>query len=123
MIYLISFSSGIYPTLLKPAKVIPIHKKDSKLECSNYRPIPLLTNIDKILEKLMHKRLSNVLDKNEFIYSLQFEFRQNYSTSYALIHFTETMRQPLDQGLFSCGIFVDLQKAFDKVNHDICLAN
>ena len=55
-IFSLSFSSGIYPTSLKTAKVIPIHKNDSKLECSNYRPIALLSNIDKILEKLMHRR-------------------------------------------------------------------
>ena len=73
-IFNLSFSSGIYPTPLKTAKVIPIHKKDSKLECSNYRPIALLSNIDKILEKLMHRRLSNFLDKNKLIYSLQFGF-------------------------------------------------
>ena len=95
-IFNLSFSSGIYPTPLKTAKVIPIHKKDSKLECSNYRPIALLSNIDKILEKLMHKRLSNFLEKNKLIYSLQFGFRQNYSTSYALIHLSETIKQSLD---------------------------
>ena len=120
-IFNLVFSSGIYPTPLKTAKVIPIHKKDSKLECSNYRPIALLSNIDKILEKLMHRRLSNFLDKNKLIYSFQIGFRQNYSTSYALIHLTETIKQSRDQGLFSCGIFVDLQKAFDTVDHDILL--
>ena len=69
----------------------------------------------------MHKRLSNFLDKNKLIYSLQFGFRQNYSTSYALIHLTETIKQSLDQGLISRGIFVDLQKAFDTIDHDILL--
>ena len=69
----------------------------------------------------MHRRLSNFLDKNKLIYPLQFGFRQNYSTSYALVHLTETTKQSLDQGLFSCGIFVDLQKAFDTVDHDILL--
>ena len=118
-IFNISFSSGIYSNPLKTANVIPIHKKDSQLEGSNYRPIALLSNVDKILEKLMHRRLSNFLDKNKLIYSLQFGFRKNYSTSYALIHLTETIKQSLDQGLFSCGIFVDLQKAFDTVDHDI----
>ena len=72
--------------------------------------------------KLVHKRLSKFLNfKNKLIYSLQFGFRQNYSTSYALIHLTETLKQSLDQGLFSCGIFVDLLKAFDTVDHDILL--
>ena len=118
-IFNLSFSSGIYPTPLKTAKVIPIHKKDSKLECSNYRPNALLSNIDKILEKLMHKRLSNFLEKNKLIYSLQFGFKQNYSTSYALIHHIKTIKQSIDQGLFSCGIFFDLQKAFDTVDHGI----
>ena len=69
----------------------------------------------------MHRRLSNFLDKNKLIYSFQLGFRQNYSTSYALIHLTETIKQSRDQGLFSCGIFVDLQKAFDTVDHDILL--
>ena len=72
--------------------------------------------------KLRHKRLSNFLEKSKLIYSLQFRFRQNYSISYALIHLTETIKQSLDQGLFSCGIFVDLQKAFDTVDHGILLA-
>ena len=58
----------------------------------------------------MYKRLSNFLDKNKLIYSLQFGFRQNYSTSYVLIHLTETIKQSLDQGLFTCFIFVGLQK-------------
>ena len=57
----------------------------------------------------MHKRLSNFLEKNKVIYyPLQFGFRQNYSTSYALNYLTEAIKQSLDQGLFSCGIFVDL---------------
>ena len=71
----------------------------------------------------MYNRLSNFLDKNKLIYSLQFGFRQNYSTSYALINLTDQspINQSLDQGLFSCGIFVDLQKTFDTVDHNILL--
>ena len=52
-IFNISFSSGVFPTILKVASVAPIYKKDSKLDCSNYQPILLLSNIEKILEKLM----------------------------------------------------------------------
>ena len=58
-----SFSSGIYPLILKTSKIITIYKKDSKLECLNYRPISLLSNIDKILKRLMYKRLYNFLEK------------------------------------------------------------
>ena len=61
----------------------------------------------------MHSRLSTFLNIKDIIYPLQFGFRQNYSTSYALIHLTETIKEALDQGKYGCGIFVDLQKAFD----------
>ena len=58
-----SFSSGVFPSVLKTSKIIPIYKKGFKLECSNYRPISLLSNIDKILERLMYNRLYNFLEK------------------------------------------------------------
>ena len=91
-IFKISFSWRIYPTPLKIGKIIPIHKKDSKPECSNYGPIAVLSNINKISKKLKHQRLLNLLDKNKLIYSLQLGFRQNYLTSYALIHLTKTIK-------------------------------
>ena len=71
-----SFMTGQFSFVLKIAKVIPIHKKQSKVDYANYRPISLLSNIEKIIEKLMYKRLSNFLDVSNLIYSLQFGFRQ-----------------------------------------------
>ena len=114
-----SFSAGQFPSVLKIAKVIPIHKMQSKVDYTNYRPISLLSNIEKIIEKLMYERLSNFLDINNLIYSLQFGFRPKCSTTHALINLTESIRQSLDEGSFGCGIFVDLQKAFDTVDHKI----
>ena len=61
-IFQLTFSTGVFPSGLKIAKVIPIHKKESKLKCSNYRPISLLSNLDKILEKLMHNRIYEFLE-------------------------------------------------------------
>ena len=55
----------------------------------------------------MYKRLSDFLDINNLIYSLQFGFQQKYSTNHALINLTESIRQTLDEGSFGCGIFVD----------------
>ena len=118
-IFNLSFSTGVFPSGLKIAKVIPIHKKESKLKCSNYRPISLLSNLDKILEKLMHNRIYEFLEKYKLIYPLQFGFRQHYSTSYALLNLTESIMKALDEGNFACGIFVDLEKAFDTVDHNI----
>ena len=69
----------------------------------------------------MYKRLSNFLDINNLIYSLQFGVRQKYSTTHALINLTESIKQTLDEGSFSCGIFEDLQKVFETVDHKILL--
>ena len=88
----------------------------------SYCPISLLSNIEKILEKLMHKRLYTFLNNNNIIYNLQFGFRQQYSTSNALINITENIRKALGDGNIGCGVFVDLQKAFDTVDYQILLA-
>ena len=118
----ISFSTGVFPSILKVAKVVPVHKKDSKLDFSNYRPILLLSYIEKILEKLMYNRIYKFSIEINVIYPLQFGFRQKYSTFHALISLTEDIRKNLDKGNIGCDIFVDLQKTLDTVKHDTLLA-
>ena len=88
--------NGVFPSVLKTAKVVPVFKKDSKLDYSNYCPISLLPNIEKILEKLMYKRLYNFLNNINIIYNLQFGLRQQYSTSHILINITENIRKALE---------------------------
>ena len=66
----------------------------------------------------MRNRLYKFLNDNN-IYLLQFAFQQKYSSSFALIHLTDTIKEALDQGKYGCCIFVDLQKAFYTVNHNI----
>ena len=114
--------TGVFPWIFKTAKVVPVFKKDSKLDYSNYRPISLLSNIEEILEKRMYKRLYIFLNENNVVYNLRFGFRQQCSTSHALINITKNIREALDEGNISCGVFVDLQKAFDTVDHKILLA-
>ena len=70
----------------------------------------------------MYKRLYTFLDNKNIIYDLQFGFRQQYYTSHALINITENIRKALDDGNTGCGVFVDLQKAFDTIDHQILLA-
>ena len=117
----ISFSTGVFPSILKEAKVIPVFKKGSPLLVQNYRPISLLSNIDKIYQKLMYNRIISFLNKYNCLYSLQFGFRKNHSSIDAIINYIETTLKSLDSGDFVCGIFIDFQKAFDTVDHDILL--
>ena len=109
----LSFNQGIFPNLLKIANVIPIHKKGDKLDCNNYRPISLLSNISKIFENCMHTRLTNFLRINKLLFSHQFGFRNGYSTNHALTSFPEKIRKALDEDKFACGVFIDLRKIFD----------
>ena len=118
-----SSSSGILPDMMKLAKVIPLYKKNSPKVPSNYRPISLLSVFSKIVEKLiiMHKRLYFFLEKYDILHSLQFGFCAKHSTLDALISLTESVKQTIDESMFGCDVFIDLQKAFDTVNHPILL--
>ena len=117
----LSFTTGIFPSNLKTAKVIPIHKKGSKLELTNYRPISLLSNIDKVFEKLIYKRVYGFLEAKKVLFRQQFGFRKNYSTSQTLLNISQKIMDALDKGNYACGVFIDLQKAFDTVDHEILL--
>lgn len=114
-------SNGIFPDCLKKATVIPLHKGDSKLIASNYRPVSLLSNIGKLLELLIHSRIQKFLDSKNAIFQNQFGFRKGHSTNHAIISLCEMIRNSLDNDGFSVGIFVDLKKAFDTVEHSILL--
>ena len=121
-IFNLSIEKGIYLDKLKISRIVSIYKnKGDKLHCQNYRPISLLSNINKIFEKLMHKRLYKFLEDQLLIITKQFGFRQGHSTIHALIDLTEDIRRALDENNFAIGIFVDLQKAFDTVDHKILL--
>ena len=116
-----SIQSGVYPELLKVVKVIPIHKGGSTQDINNYRHISLLSVFDKIIEKVMHKWLYSFLENNDILFHNQFGFRRNNSTVFALIQITEKIKSSIDNGKIGCGIFIDLRKAFDTVNHNILL--
>ena len=116
-----SFSTGVFPKLMKIVKVIPMHKGGSTQVVNNYRPISLLSIFDKIIEKIMHKHLFAFLEYHNILFQNQFGFRRNNSTVYALVQITEIIKESIDKGKYGCGIFIDLRKAFDTVNHGILL--
>ena len=73
------------------------------------------------MEKLMHKQLYAFLEEHQVLFKNQFGFRKKCSTSHSLIEITEKIRESIDSGKYGCGIFIDLKKAFDTVNHEILL--
>ena len=117
----LSLSTGVYPHKLKIAKVVPIHKKGDSTSMNNYRPISILSTINKIFEKILHARLIKYIDDFNILYKYQFGFRKNHSTELALIEIVDQIRMSLNKGDMSCGIFIDLSKAFDTVNHEILI--
>ena len=116
-----SFRTGIFPDALKIAKVIPVFRNGSTQELNNYRSISLLSVFDKIIEKLMYSMLYNFLEQHEILYSRQFGFRKQKSTAYSLSDITEKIKASIDDEKYGCGIFIDLKKTFDTVNHSILL--
>ena len=109
------------PDALKISEVIPIHKGGSTEEINNYRPISLLSIFDRIIEKLTHARMYEFLQEHNILCQNQVGFRKNNSTTSALIEITEKIKETIDNKKYGCGIFMDLCKAFDTVNHDILL--
>ena len=101
---------------------MPVYKKGNQQECNNYRPIPLLSNISKLIEKLLFNRLYKFLNQNKGLFNYQFRFRNHHSANHTLISITEEIRNALDEGKFACGVFLDFQKAFDTVNHKILIS-
>ena len=120
----LSFSQGVFPNELKIALVWPLYKAKDPIDpmiFSNYRPISLLPLFSKILEKLMYNRLLSFLNKCKVINKNQFGFRNNHSTYMALLIMLENIRNAHDNGECPVGIFLDFQKTFDTVDHNILL--
>ena len=115
----LSISTGCVPDILKSAKVVPIYKKDSKQDVSNYRPISILTSTSKIMEKIIHEQVESYLVKNNILFEFQSGFRHKYSTNTCLIHLTDYIKHELSLGRYVGMVLIDLRKAFDTVNHSI----
>ena len=116
-----SFEEGLFPTQLKLARVVPIHKGDKKTDVSNYRPISLLTSFSKIYEKLMHNRIVSFMDKNDKLHEMQYGFRAGRSCEHALLTAKNILLDSLNRKQISLLLSIDFSKAFDLVEHDILL--
>ena len=117
-----SLSSGTFPDRLKFSEIKPLYKKGPKTEYSNYRPISILTSFSKILEKLIYIRLHHHFESFNLLANEQFGFRKDLSTESATQALLHTVLQSLDSKKLVGGLFCDIQKAFDCVDHEILLS-
>ena len=112
-VFNLSLTTGYFPDLLKYAVITPIKKKPGAPTLENFRPIALLPNFSKILEKVILNRLLPFFQKHKIINKEQFGFIQNLSTTDAICHLTEHIYENLDKRFWSTALFCDLAKAFE----------
>ena len=117
----LSIITETVPTIFKDAKVVPLFKKGSKLDPGNYRPVSLLCVTSKILERAVHSQLSHYLKERGLLFEYQSGFRGSYSTDTCLIGLTDYVKHEIGTGKFVGMVLIDLQKAFDTVDHVILL--
>ena len=115
----LSFKTAVFPDRMKVAKVKPLFKSGQKDVFTNYRPVSLLPQFSKILEKLFNSRLDQFVNKHKILNENQYGFRENRSTSHALIETVEDITRSLDNKCSTIGVFIDLKKAFDTIDHTI----
>ena len=115
----LSLQQGIFPENLNIAKVSPIYKKDEELLLTNYRPISVVPCFSKLLERIMYNQLFNYLSENSILYEKQFSFQTSHSTEHAILLLVNQLYQSFNESKFTLGIFIDLGKAFDTVDHKI----
>lgn len=120
-IYNLSMTTGVYPQQLKNAVIVPIYKSGCKDCPNNYRPIALLSVFAKVLEKLIRIRLSNYLNKINFLSKNQFGFRKGFKTEDAMINILDPVYEGINNDKKVVSLFLDIRKAFDTVNHEILL--
>ena len=107
---------GVYPSVLKLARVVPIFKAGVKQHTTNYRPISVLPIINKLLETVIHKRMSAFIERYKLLSPNQYGFRVGKSTTCAILNFVTKVITALNNKEYVLAIFLDLCKAFDCVH-------
>ena len=98
--------------------ITPVFKSDYDTDVNNDRPISLLSNFNRVFEKIIYNRLKSYIKKDELQYSSQYGFRKKHSTKHAKLDIVNNIQTNMNQQLLSFGIFIDLKKAFDTVDQN-----
>ena len=117
-----SLTTGVFPTKLKIAKIMPLMKKPNNYHIDNFRPISLLPCISKVIEKCVFNQLYSYFESNKLLYKSQYGYRKAHSTETACLELVDKLSQDLDRKKNPLCIFIDLSKAFDTLDHSILLA-
>lgn len=112
---------GVYPDDLKIAKVTPLHKNGDKSDVDNFRPISVLTQINKVFEKLIHVRLMDFINQHKILKNYQFGFRKGHNTAHGINHLNEQILKNLEKKKVCAMLFIDLKSAFDTVDPTILI--
>ena len=114
--------NGTFPSIFKTGKVTPVYKKDNKECIENYRPVSILPIFGKVFERIIYNRLYAFFTSRGILHDDQFGFRKGHSTSHALHKSVDSITKSLANGRHVLGIFIDLSKAFDTLDHNILLS-
>ena len=112
-----SIASGCFPDMMKVSEIIPLYKGKEEDQVVNYRPVSLLMTISKILEKIIYNRLFKFLMKHNILYDSQYGFRSKHSCEDAILEMVSRVLQARNENEHCAGIFLDLSKAFDMLDH------
>ena len=104
---------------MKQADVIPLYKSKEKFIVNNYRPISLLLTMSKILEKIVYGRIYSFLCNTDQLFQSQYGFRTGHSCENAICELVGTVAKNREEKKHTIGVFIDLSKAFDILNHQM----
>lgn len=116
-----SFASGIFPSALKAAKLIPVPKRGNTRDIADYRPISLLSAISKVFERAIYNRIMKFLDQHHVLSENQYGFRVKRSTELAIFKVITYIIENVDKNEKVAGLYFDLSKAFDTISHHLML--
>ena len=119
--YNLCISNGVYPDLLKIARVVPIFKSGSRCNIKNYRPISNLSSINKIFEKLSHSRISDFVNNHQILSKSQFGFRESCNTTLAVFQFVSDLLNTFNAKKYTIALYLDIRRAFDSIDNDLLL--